>query len=124
MIDADSGRGAPGSASRIGGVSAGDVRGGRPRRTCSASLGRRSRRVRKGVPMRLRLVLSVFILAALVAVPIAGSSAKKRRSAGAQPIYLNQSYSPAERAADLVSRMTLTEKASQMNSSQAPAIAA
>jgi beta-glucosidase len=74
--------------------------------------------------MRLRLVLLVFILAALIAVPIAGSSAKKRRSADPAPIYLNHSYSPAERAADLVSRMTLTQKASQMNSSQAPAIAA
>ena len=74
--------------------------------------------------MRLRLVLPAFILAALIAVPTAGSSAKKRRSADPRPIYLNQSYSPAERAADLVSRMTLTQKASQMNSSQAPAIPA
>ncbi|WP_437676775.1 glycoside hydrolase family 3 C-terminal domain-containing protein [Sorangium sp. So ce131] len=38
------------------------------------------------------------------------------------PIYLDRSYSPEERAADLVSRMTLAEKASQMISSQAPAI--
>jgi beta-glucosidase len=74
--------------------------------------------------MRLRLVLPAFILAALIAAPIAGSSAEKRRSVGPGPIYLNQSYSPAERAADLVSRMTLTQKASQMNSSQAPAIPA
>lgn len=37
-------------------------------------------------------------------------------------IYRDPSYSPAERAADLVSRMTLAEKASQMVSSQAPAI--
>ena len=74
--------------------------------------------------MRLRLVLPVLILAALVAAPAGGSSAAKRRSAGAAPIYLNRSYSPAERAADLVARMTLTQKASQMNSSQAPAIPA
>jgi beta-glucosidase len=74
--------------------------------------------------MRLRLVLLVLILAALIAVPIAGSSAEKRRSADPAPIYLNHSYSPAERAADLVSRMTLTQKASQMNSSEAPAIPA
>ncbi|WHY66679.1 glycoside hydrolase family 3 C-terminal domain-containing protein [Neobacillus sp. SuZ13] len=39
-----------------------------------------------------------------------------------QPIYLDKSYSFHERAADLVSRMTLEEKASQMNSSSAPAI--
>ncbi|WP_437313484.1 glycoside hydrolase family 3 C-terminal domain-containing protein [Sorangium sp. So ce385] len=38
------------------------------------------------------------------------------------PIYLNRRYSPEERAADLVSRMTLAEKASQMVSSQAAAI--
>lgn len=38
------------------------------------------------------------------------------------PVYLDRSYSPAERAADLVSRMTLAEKAQEMNSSQAPAI--
>jgi beta-glucosidase len=37
-------------------------------------------------------------------------------------IYLDPSYSPEERAADLVSRMTLEEKALQLNSSQAPAI--
>src|ERR1019366_287450 len=39
-----------------------------------------------------------------------------------QPIYLNRSYSFADRAADLVSRMTRAEKASQMDSSAAPAI--
>ena len=40
----------------------------------------------------------------------------------AVPIYLQRTYSPAERAADLVSRMSVSEKAYQMNSSQAPAI--
>ncbi len=38
------------------------------------------------------------------------------------PIYLSPEYPPQERAADLVSRMTLAEKASQMNSSQSAAI--
>lgn len=38
------------------------------------------------------------------------------------PIYLDPDYAPAERAADLVSRMTLEEKASQMNASLAAAI--
>src|SRR3954471_17277944 len=38
------------------------------------------------------------------------------------PIYLDRSYSPMERATDLVSRMTLAEKAMQMISSRAPAI--
>ena len=38
------------------------------------------------------------------------------------PIYLDPSYTPAERAADLVGRMTLAEKASQANSNMAAAI--
>jgi len=42
--------------------------------------------------------------------------------ASTTPIYLDTSYSFEERAADLVSRMTLAEKASQMNSNSAPAI--
>ncbi|MBF9133840.1 glycoside hydrolase family 3 C-terminal domain-containing protein [Plantactinospora sp. S1510] len=37
-------------------------------------------------------------------------------------IYLDRSYSPRERAVDLVSRMTLTEKAAQMVSSQSAAL--
>ena len=72
--------------------------------------------------MRLRLLLLTSVLAAAITVPIAVSSASRPRSADPAPIYLNRSYSPAERAADLVSRMTLTQKASQTNSSQAPAI--
>jgi len=43
------------------------------------------------------------------------------RSSGT-PIYLDTSYSPAERAADLVGQMTLSEKASQAISNMAPAI--
>jgi beta-glucosidase len=74
--------------------------------------------------MRLRLLLAASVLAILIAVPIAGSSARSHRSSDPTPIYLNRSYSPAERAVDLVSRMTLAQKASQMNSSQAPAIPA
>jgi beta-glucosidase len=42
--------------------------------------------------------------------------------AAATPIYLNPDYTPVERAADLVSRMSTADKASQMDSSQAPAI--
>jgi hypothetical protein len=34
------------------------------------------------------------------------------------PIYLDPAYPPEERAIDLVARMTVEEKASQMNSSQ------
>ena len=39
------------------------------------------------------------------------------------PIYLNPAYSPTERAVNLVSRMSLAEKAAQMDSSRPPAIA-
>jgi beta-glucosidase-like glycosyl hydrolase len=38
------------------------------------------------------------------------------------PIYLNSRYSFAERAADLVSRMTLAEKVAQLHTNSAPAI--
>jgi beta-glucosidase len=48
------------------------------------------------------------------ACPVAGSSV--------QPLYLDTSYSFAERAADLVSCMTLTEKVEQLQTSNAPAI--
>jgi len=38
------------------------------------------------------------------------------------PVYLDPRFSPVERAADLVSRMTLAQKAAQLVSSRAPAI--
>ncbi|MDX6390800.1 MAG: beta-glucosidase [Streptosporangiaceae bacterium] len=41
---------------------------------------------------------------------------------GTVPIYLNTNYPPAERAADLVSRMTLAEKIAQLHTNSAPAI--
>jgi len=50
------------------------------------------------------------------------ASLASRADVPTMPIYLNRAYSPAERAADLVSRMTTAEKAAQMDSSQAPAI--
>jgi beta-glucosidase len=52
--------------------------------------------------------------AAPPACPIAGSSAA--------PLYLDTSYSFAERAADLVSCMTLSEKVQQLHTNNAPAI--
>ena len=48
------------------------------------------------------------------ACPIAGSTAA--------PLYLDTSYSFAERAADLVSCMTLSEKVQQLHTNNAPAI--
>src|SRR4051812_33045811 len=60
-------------------------------------------------------------------VPLASGSNEDVKVAAANPapgtpIYLDRGYSYAERAADLVSRMTPAEKASQLISSQAPAI--
>jgi beta-glucosidase len=60
--------------------------------------------------------------AAGTAAAAAKSAANAATAADATPVYLDRHYSPQERAADLVSRMTLQEKASQMNSSQAAAI--
>ncbi len=72
-----------------------------------------------GVTLGLALAASTLgplsVLPALAVTPSAATAA-------AHPIYLDRTYTPAERAADLVSRMTLAEKAQEMNSSQAPAI--
>ncbi len=73
--------------------------------------------------MPVRRLLLAAVLGALALSLLLGASvglAGAPRASG--PIYRNRSYSPAERAADLVARMTLAEKASQMVSSQAPAI--
>src|SRR5262249_17824863 len=43
-------------------------------------------------------------------------------SSSPAPIYLDTSYPFAERAADLVSRMTLAEKVAQLRTNSAPAI--
>ncbi len=85
-------------------------------------------------------VLAVLVLAAgvITAVRLTASTTDKNpnsassiatasaptapASSNGRPIYLDASYTPAERAADLVSRMTLQEKASQLVSSQAAAI--
>jgi beta-glucosidase len=65
--------------------------------------------------------VAVAVPAALLAHAGPGDPAA-RADAQTMPIYLNRAYSPAERAADLVSRMTTAEKAGQMDSSRAPAI--
>lgn len=78
--------------------------------------------------MRGRRRPAVAVAALLVAAGAVGGAgnavaapAGHRRPHGI-PAYLDRAYPPAERAADLVSRMTLAEKAQEMNSSQAPAI--
>ena len=78
------------------------------------------------MPLRHLAAGGACVLAAVcVGVPLASGSTTTKAAATAPsgtPIYLDRSYSYAERAADLVSRMTTAEKASQTISSAAPAI--
>jgi beta-glucosidase-like glycosyl hydrolase len=75
-------------------------------------------------------VLTVALAAGLLAsaAPAQASPLRPVSKAGASaaaqalPIYLNTHYSFAERAADLVSRMTLGEKVAQLHTNSAPAI--
>ncbi|MFI1092509.1 glycoside hydrolase family 3 C-terminal domain-containing protein [Streptomyces sp. NPDC020917] len=68
------------------------------------------------------------LLAALASLAcMTGLAGFSRPAAGADtatttPVYLDTRYSFAERAADLVSRMTFDEKAAQLNTDTAPAI--
>lgn len=59
----------------------------------------------------------VVLVVALIVLP-----SVQARSVRRLPIYRNSAYSPAERAADLVARMTVAEKASQSISGQSAAI--
>jgi beta-glucosidase len=63
-------------------------------------------------------ITATWVLLAGAATPIAASTP----AGTSTPVYLDRAYSPQERAADLVSRLTLQEKAAEMNSSQAAAI--
>jgi beta-glucosidase len=66
----------------------------------------------------------MFVAALAICVPmvVTTASTPSAGTSAGTPVYLDRAYSPAERAADLVSRMTLKEKASQLNSSRAAAI--
>ena len=75
------------------------------------------------------LVAAIMVAGAVVGVAGAGTGrgtvaapSKVARAQTSNPIYLNPAFSPVERATDLVSRMTLPEKAAQMDSSRPPAI--
>src|SRR5689334_19152712 len=70
--------------------------------------------------MKTRLVLAAALAGVFVALPLAMPASAERTTT---PIYLDTSYSFPERAADLVSRLTLAQKATQMNSSVSTAIA-
>jgi len=62
------------------------------------------------------------VLAASLAAAAPAASAAAANSATTTPVYLDTHYSFAERAADLVSRMTLPEKVAQLHTNSAPAI--
>jgi beta-glucosidase len=66
--------------------------------------------------------LSKFLAAIVIGLPLAVTAADTGAVRSGGPIYLDRSYSPAERAADLVSRLSPAEKASQMVSSRAAGI--
>jgi len=70
------------------------------------------------VPLVVAAISGVIYAMPAASGPPPGTAAVS----GPVPIYLDRSYPPAERAADLVSRLTLAEKAAQMNSSQAAAV--
>ncbi len=73
---------------------------------------------------RVRLVASFLFGAVLTATALAPfpSATAAQRAATALPVYRDTHYSFAERAADLVSRMTLEEKVQQLHTNSAPAI--
>src|SRR5215468_2327796 len=71
-----------------------------------------------------RIGIASTIVGLCAAVPLAAQPSSPARAATGTPIYLDPSYSFAERAADLVARLTPTQRASQLVSSQAPAISA
>jgi beta-glucosidase-like glycosyl hydrolase len=70
----------------------------------------------------VRTLLCTAIALALVPAAAYASPPAASSVAAAQPVYLNTHYSFAERAADLVSRMTLPEKVAQLQTNSAPAI--
>lgn len=70
---------------------------------------------RRAVALCAATLLASTLTAAGTAPPTAAKS-------GTVPIYLDTRYSFAERAADLVSRMTLPEKVAQLHTNSAPAI--
>jgi beta-glucosidase-like glycosyl hydrolase len=65
------------------------------------------------------LLACLALIAVCVTPATTGSAATSQRPG---PVYLNLKYTFPERAADLVSRITLDEKALQLSSSTAPAI--
>ncbi|WP_206319085.1 glycoside hydrolase family 3 C-terminal domain-containing protein [Actinacidiphila epipremni] len=81
----------------------------------------RSRRLRKSAGRLLAAAVAATVVAGVPAVAQA-SPRGAGHSAASPPVYLDTHYSFAERAADLVARMTLPEKVAQLQTNNAPAI--
>src|SRR5690242_19036300 len=72
---------------------------------------------------RARLTAVSLLAATMTAATFVPSAwAGPQPAAAALPVYRDTHYSFAERAADLVSRMTLPEKVLQLHTNSAPAI--
>jgi beta-glucosidase len=75
----------------------------------------------RSVPAVLAGLTATLTIAATIGTP--AQAAQPTALEPATPVYLDTGYSFAERAADLVSRMTLAEKVGQLHTNSAPAIA-
>ena len=70
----------------------------------------------------IQALLAVAAMTGVTALVAPANSVAGTTSGGPLPIYLNTHYSAEQRAADLVSRMTLPEKVAQLSTNSAPAI--
>ena len=70
----------------------------------------------------IQALLAVAAMTGVTALSAPATSAAGSSPGSPLPIYLNTHYSAEERAADLVSRMTLPEKVAQLSTNSAPAI--
>ncbi|MBE7007529.1 MAG: hypothetical protein E7424_10410, partial [Ruminococcaceae bacterium] len=82
------------------------------------------KRMKKTFALCCALAIVLQLFAGMTLVSAADGENVRADEGAAIPIYEDTSYSFAERAADLVARMTLSQKGSQMISSPAPAISA
>ena len=74
-------------------------------------------------PGRKTIALSSAVLGVMaLTVSVAQTAQAAAAPAPPTPVYLDTHYTYAERAADLVSRMTLSEKVLQLHTNNAPAI--
>src|SRR5947209_2731508 len=82
-------------------------------------MGSRALTIRTAIVSGVVGLMTVLVLA----VPADSTTHARAKAAADPPIYSDTNYTFGERAADLVARLTPTQRASQLVSSQAPAIA-